>query len=103
MDSLPIDALLKFLESLGLMQIISTIVLCNSPAIIYSIIQNNKVKVELKTRYISSENLQKSLEPIKNEIVTLRSSIQDLSKILTEQRISTAQTEAKLKILNGTK
>tara|TARA_R100000458_G_scaffold3349_2_gene2743 strand:+ start:1361 stop:1672 length:312 start_codon:yes stop_codon:yes gene_type:complete len=103
MGSLSINALFKFIESLGLIQIISVIFLCNSPSIIYSITQNNKIKIELKTKYISSDNLQKSLEPIRSEIATLRSSIQDLSKILTEQRISTAQTEAKLKLLNGTK
>ena len=106
-DNISFSFLLKILQGAGVLEVISILILFNSPSVIFNLVHNHKkdrkndlviaeLKNDLKTKYVLQEHLSKEFDTLKKELCSLKDSVIELSKIIQKQQVIIAVNEREL-------
>jgi hypothetical protein len=106
-DNISFSFFIKILQGAGVLEVISILILFNSPSVIFNLIHNHKkdrkndlviadLKNDLKTKYVLQEHLSKEFDTLKKELCSLKDSVIELSKIIQKQQVIIAVNEREL-------
>lgn len=106
-ENISLSFIIKLLQGAGVLEIISLLILFNSPSVIFNLVTNHKkdrkndlviaeLKNDLKTKYVLQENLSKEFDTLKRELCSLKDSVIELSKIIQKQQVILAVNEREL-------
>ena len=104
-----IGHLVSFLADIGASNMVAVLTIVNTPSLLLVMLMYNKMKAEAADHYIQKETYDKdikvlytkTLQPLRDDIKKLRSSIDGLANSLDNQREVMARHDERLKILNG--
>lgn len=82
-ENISLGFIIKLLQGAGVLEIISLLILFNSPSVIFNLVTNHKkdrkndlviaeLKNDLKTKYVLQENLSKEFDTLKESYAVLK-------------------------------
>ena len=106
-ENISFNFLVRLLQGAGVLEVISILILFNSPSVIFNLVHNHKkdrkndlviadLKNDLKTKYVLQEHLSKEFDTLKKELCSLKDSVIELSKIIQKQQVIIAVNEREL-------
>jgi hypothetical protein len=106
-ENFSLGFIIKLLQGAGVLEVVSLLILFNSPSVIFNLVTNHKkdrkndlviaeLKNDLKTKYVLQENLSKEFDTLKRELCSLKDSVIELSKIIQKQQVILAVNEREL-------